>query len=126
MSNNAPKKTVTTSDVVEQAVEENLVVPAQKKVEISEEGVTVVEEPKTGEGPELTVIEGEKGAKKSLKERVEAVRALATKHKKALVVLGIAGATASVALYRNFKAQAAEIVEEVAEEQTETTDEPAA
>jgi len=125
MSNNTPKKTVTASDVVEQAVEENLVVPAQKKVEISEEGVTVVEE--TAEGsPELTVIEGEKGAKKSFKERVEAVRSLANKHKKALVVLGIAGATASVALYRNFKSQADEIVEEVTEEQTETSDEPAA
>ena len=133
MSNNTPKKT-TAADVVEQAVEEKLVVPAQQKVdartpeEVAADAIDeIFEEPNTGEGPELKVIEGEKGNKKSLKERVEAARALAGKHKKALVVLGIAGATTAVALYRNFKSQTdAEQVEEVTEEQTETIEEPAA
>lgn len=112
MSNN--KNTTTPADVAAKAAEEKLVVPAQTtKVEITEEGVTTIEEPK------LKVVsseDAEGNEKKSPKERVQGLVAKAKERKKLLIGLGV---TAGVMVYSFAKYAKKQVEAQVAEEQIE-------
>lgn len=128
MSNTAPKKT-TPADVAAKAAEEKLVGPAQTTVEITQDGVTVTESEETKDAPELTVIEGEKDAKKALKERLVETTAKLKQHKKALVLTCAAVGVATLAVAKYVKSQAEKVVEETLQDEVEakqTTDESAA
>lgn len=127
MSNTAKK--VTPADVVAKAEEEKLVVPAQKVVEITDEGVTVVEEqddPKCDQSePKLTLIEG---GKRTLKNKLGGVIAKAGQHKKALLgTIAVVGTVTLVAV-KYAKNKAEEVLDESAAEEidSENTDETVA
>jgi hypothetical protein len=118
---NAPKKT-TAADVAAQAAEEKLVVPTQadkpavSTVEITEDGVSILDEQDT---PELTVIEGEKGAKKSFKERVSELGEKLKANKKALALTVAAVGVTTVAVVTFVKTQAVAALDEVVAEEVE-------
>lgn len=119
MSNTAKK--ITPADVVAKAEEEKLVVPAQKNVEITDEGVTVVEEQDGDQSePKLTLIEG---GKRTLKNKLGGVITKAGQHKKALLgTIAVVGTITLVAV-KYAKNKAEEILDENATEEidSETT-----
>jgi hypothetical protein len=125
MSNTAKK--TTPADVVAQAAEEKLVVPAQG------ESKETVEEPKLKvidqDGEQVKGDTEDEKTKKSLKERAEALSAKLKEHKKAIIVLGVSAGVATVAVVKYVKKQAGEnLVEELDQvvPEAEVTDEPAA
>lgn len=120
MSKNAAAKT-TAADLVEQAVEEKLVVPAQAEGEAKDVEETTAADTETNEnGPELKVIEG---GKKSLKERLAGVTEKLKKNQKALIAVGAAASVAALAFakYAKKKAEEALVEEQVEPEPFEDT-----
>lgn len=99
MSSKNSAKT-TAADLVDQAVEEKLVVPAQA------EGEAKIEE--TTEAPELKVIEG---GKKSLKERLSEATGHLKKNQKVLIAVGAAASIAALTFAKYAKKKAEEALE---------------
>jgi coenzyme F420-reducing hydrogenase gamma subunit len=105
MSSKNSAKT-TAADLVDQAVEEKLVVPAQAEGEAKVEETGNAAE--TTETPELKVIEG---GKKSLKERLSEVTGHLKKNQKALIAVGAAASVAALAFAKYAKKKAEETLE---------------
>lgn len=112
----ASKNNATPESAAAQAAEEKVVVPPQQSVEITKEGVTLVEE-KTGSAEPTT----DEGDKKSFKDRlVETAKAMKS-NKKLLVMLGASAGVAALS-YRRYLQKLAE-AQETPEENTESSDE---
>jgi hypothetical protein len=118
MTNANTAKKTTPADVVAQATEEKLVVPAQQTVEVSDESVTVIksDEQEDTDVVGLTLIEG---GKQSLKNKFSGLVTKAGQHKKALLgtvaVIGVITFTA----VKYAKKQVEEVLDESATETTE-------
>lgn len=105
MSSKNSAKT-TAADLVDQAVEEKLVVPAQAEGEAKVEETENAAE--TTEAPELKVIEG---GKKSLKERLSEATGHLKKNQKVLIAVGAAASIAALTFAKYAKKKAEEALE---------------
>lgn len=114
MSNTTAKKNVSPADVVEKAVDDKLVVPAQaegeKKV-MEPSDVQKGDEEQDGpqSEPKLTVIEG---GKRTFKNKLSAAKEKVAQRKKALLVtVGVVGTITLIAV-KYAKSKAEEILDE--------------
>lgn len=115
MSNNAKNNNVTVETVAAKAAEEKLVVPPQAEGEKD----AVTDEVTAEQDVKLEALEG---GKKSLKDRVTALKAKCGEHQKALLALAAASAVTSVVLLKYFAKMNAQELEMSADETVEDTE----